>query len=141
VQRACSSSPLLVRTSFLVRLGAIVFACATVWFVCYAETSRPDRIVIVNRDPPATVATGPTVGQAVNVVDVAALAVSPAMVSQLVRIGDEERITTVDDRAVESNLEAATLLSERVSRITSREYIDLSVRGPAGHRRVLVLFH
>lgn len=158
VQRACSPQPLLVRTSFLVRLLAIVFTGATLWFLWHPERPAPDRIIVVNRDALAVTAPAPAaVGPAVNVVDVAALAVSPALVSQLIRIGDGERITAVDDRDVEGTLEAGTLIAERVSRITSRararladasvlygsggEYIDLNVRGPAGNRRVLVLFH
>jgi hypothetical protein len=158
VQRACSPQPLLVRTSFLVRLIAIVFAGATVWFVWHPERPVPDRIIVVNPEASSAAPRPPAAAvQAVNVVDVAALAASPALVSQLVRIGDGERITAVDDRAVEGTLEAGALIAERFSRITSRararladasvlhgsggEYIDLNVRGPAGTRRVLVLFH
>ena len=155
VERACSSSPLLLRPSFLVRLLAIVFAGSTLWFVCHPERTRPEPVVVVTAAPPAPAAPVPS-GE-VNVVDVAALAVSPELVAQLVRLADGERITSVDDRTVETTLEAGALLAERVSRIRARararladasvfygsggEYIDLNVHGAAGSRRVLVLFH
>lgn len=155
VERACSSSPLLLRPHFLVRLLAIVFAGSTLWFIWHAEPTRREPVVVVTHPPPAPAA--PAQAPEVNVVDVAAVAISPELIAQLVRLGDGERITSVDDRTVESTLEAGTLLASRVARITSRararaadasvfygsggEYIDLNVHGAAGSRRVLVLFH
>lgn len=159
VERACSSTPLLLRPHFLVRLLAIVFAGSTMWFVWNAGSTRPDAVVVFHQGPaaPAPAPAAPARAGEVNVVDVAAAAVSPELVAQLVRLADGERITSVDDRTVESTLEAGTLLAARVARITSRararladasgfdgsggEYIDLSVHGAAGSRRVLVLFH
>lgn len=166
MERACSSSPMLIRPAFLAQLVLIVFAGATVWFAWHPERSESVVHALVAppagpcaMEPGARAAQASATPAAVNVVDVASLAVTPELVAQLVRLADGERITAVDDHAVASSLEAGTLLGERVSRITRRaharladaavfygsggEYIDLTIHGEIddSSRRVLVLFH
>ena len=162
MERACSPSPLLVRPAFLVQLVIIVFSGATLWFVWHPERAEPpvQALAVPELSPcpgPGAQAAHAPAG-AVNVVDVAGLAATPALIAQLVRLADGEQITAVDDHAVASSLEAGTLLADRVARITRRaharladasvfygsgaEYIDLNIHGADDTtRRVLVLFH
>src|SRR5688572_5750769 len=47
---------------------------------------------------------------AVNVVDVAAAAATPALISQLIRLAFDERIVSIDDRPVEGSFAAGAWL-------------------------------
>ncbi|HWU86059.1 MAG TPA: hypothetical protein VN253_02240, partial [Kofleriaceae bacterium] len=102
VERACPPPPLF-RPHFLARVFVVGFAGALLWFVCHPDRRSPEQVVAVTQaaEAPASPASP---APAVNVIDVAAAAASPELVAQLVRLGDGERITAVDDRAVESTL-------------------------------------
>ena len=81
-------------------------------------------------DRPAAVAT---------IVDVAP-GVPGANVSSLIRLSPGERVVAVDDRAVDSDLEAGVAISTHPP--TSGAFVDLEVASGEGeHRRVLVLMH
>ncbi len=84
MERACSSSPLLVRPSFLVQLALIVFASATLWFIWHPEPPAAPALAWIPalgpcKGPPAP---SPSLAQAVNVVDAAALAATPELVAR-----------------------------------------------------------
>ena len=93
---------------------------------------------------------------AVNVVDVAAGAATPELVAQLIRVAGDERVTSVDDHPVASDLAAGAWIAARFQHeamdagiplmyprgpIRRGDYIDLTIEGEACSRRVLVLFH
>jgi hypothetical protein len=96
---------------------------------------------------------------AVNVVDVAASAATPALVSQLIRLGADERVTAVDDQPAANDLAAGALIAARFlglppptvgaplvlprGPLHRGDYIDITVQSEpeACSRRILVLFH
>jgi hypothetical protein len=73
----------------------------------------------------------------VDVIDVAS-GVSPITIPSLVRLWPGERVASVDDRAVVSDLEAGGMISEAAG---SKRFIDLTVESRSASRRVLVLLH
>lgn len=113
----------------------------------------------VTEAPRQRAATCPLGAPAVNVVDVAASAATPDLVSQLIRLDAGERVTAVDDQPATNDLAAGALIAARfldlppptagaplvLSRgpIHRGDYIDLTVESqPAAcSRRILVLFH
>lgn len=92
---------------------------------------------------------------AVNVVDVAAAAATPALVAQLIGVGEGERVTAVDEHPVASDLEAGTWIAARLQRppagsgvpfvhprrARGGDYLDVTIAHAGGSRRVLVLLH
>lgn len=74
----------------------------------------------------------------VNVVDVTAAA-PPELIAQLLRLAPDERVTSIDDRRMESDLAAGAWLASR--RRASGGYIDVAIEGANHSRRVLVLLH
>lgn len=81
---------------------------------------------------------------AVNVIDVAAGAATPTLISQLLRLSADERVASVDDRPVENNFIAGAWIAARFEpgRAPARgDHLDLTIRGAYHSRRVLVLFH
>lgn len=95
---------------------------------------------------------------AVNVVDVAASAATPDLVSQLIRLDASERVTAVDDQPAANDLAAGALIAARFldlppptagalllprGPLHRGDYIDLTVESQpsACSRRILVLFH
>jgi hypothetical protein len=95
----------------------------------------------------------------VNVVDVAASAATPELISQLIRLEGDERVSAVDDQPAANDLAAGALIAARVldrpapafgpllvlprGAIHRGDYIDLTIHSDADDcsRRVLVLFH
>lgn len=95
----------------------------------------------------------------VNVVDVAASAATPELVTQLIRLDGDERIAAVDDQPAANDLAAGALIAARMLTLPPSmlgallvlprgpvhrgDYIDLTVQSDADScsRRVLVLFH
>jgi hypothetical protein len=69
----------------------------------------------------------------------AAPGITPTQLALTIRLAPGEHITAIDDVAVNGELVAGMLLATRDLR--SRQFIDVSVDGPAGERRVLVLLH
>lgn len=72
------------------------------------------------------------------VIDVAR-GVEIGMLSSLVQIGRDERVVAIDDQPVENDLAAGALLARKT--LGANTYLDLTVDGPHGKRRVLVLMH
>lgn len=74
----------------------------------------------------------------VDVIDVASN-VSAVELAGVLHLGPEDHVTAVDDRAVRDDIEAGT----RIAAIALRpdRFIDLTVAGRDGSRRVLVLLH
>jgi hypothetical protein len=85
----------------------------------------------------------PRAAPAVSVVDMAAAAATPALVAEVIRLGADERVTAVDDRAVDSDLAAGARIAARFQHeaIGAGGFLDVAIAGGAGARRVLVLFH
>jgi hypothetical protein len=71
----------------------------------------------------------------VTVLDVAP-GVSAEEIATMIRLADGERVTAVGDRRLDSDLAAGAAL-----RSATGDYLDLTVDGPHGERRVLVLRH
>jgi len=92
----------------------------------------------------------------VNVVDVAAGAATPELVTQLIRLEAGERVTSVDDHPAASDLAAGALIAARFHSETMAagvplldprgplgpgDYLDVTIESEECSRRVLVLFH
>jgi len=74
----------------------------------------------------------------VTVVDVAH-GVDAGSLATLVRLNADERVVAVDDQTVENDLAAGAAIAEH--QLHSGNFLDLTVGGPRGNRRVLVLMH
>jgi hypothetical protein len=72
------------------------------------------------------------------IIDIAS-GVPASALAALVHLGPGEHVIAVDDQTVSGDLEAGSLIAARAS--YPGTFIDLSVAGPAGERRVLVLLH
>ncbi len=72
------------------------------------------------------------------IIDVAP-GVSAAQLASAIRLAPGEHIIAVDDMAVSGDVAAGLVLASRTLR--SREFIDFTVVGPVGERRVLALLH
>lgn len=85
----------------------------------------------------------PRPAPAVSVVDMAAAAATPELVAEVIRLGVDERVTAVGDRAVGSDLAAGAQIAARFQHgvISAGDFLDVAIAGGAGARRVLVLFH
>ena len=70
------------------------------------------------------------------IIDVAP-GLSATQIAQLVRLGPDERVTSVDDRAVTGNLDAGTVIGAP----SGRRFLDLTIGRANSERRVLVLIH
>src|SRR5688572_357435 len=108
-----------------VSLGIIVVAVALL-VGTITEMAR-------SRDTPEPVPTA-----SVTVVDVAH-GVEPSDLSALVRLAHDERVIAVDDKPVANDLAAGAAIAERD--LVSGNFLDLTVGGARGNRRVLVLMH
>ena len=101
--------------------------------VVFAATLLVGTIVEKRSDEPA-----PVRSEAVSVVDIAH-GVSPSELSALVRLATDERVIAVDDRPVANDLAAGAAIAERG--LGAGKFLDLTVGGARGSRRVLVLMH
>ena len=108
-------------------IGLVVFAVTLLVSVIVEKRSRDAE--------PAPVAAAATY-QPVTVVDVSHH-VHPSDVSTHVRLRAGERVGAVGDRAVANDLSAGAAIAERT--LARGTFIDLTVTGPEGSRRVLVL--
>ena len=81
-------------------------------------------------------APGPTPG--VRIVDVAEQ-VGPAKLAEIVYLKGGERVTAINDRPVDDDQLAIEAISSLALR--AGQYVDLTVTGATGERRVLVLLH
>jgi hypothetical protein len=114
-------------------------------------------VLLLARRPPVelrqndAVPAAPPPPIAATIVDVAA-GVSPELIPSLVRLRPGEHVTAIDDTAVGSDLEAGGLLPRQARvRLSTAfgggtygghdAFLDLTVTGADGPRRVLVLLH
>lgn len=72
------------------------------------------------------------------IIDVAP-GVTAAQLALTIQLAPGEQITAVDDEAVAGTMGAGLVLASRA--LKSGEFIDFSVDGPQGERRVLALLH
>jgi|MudIll2142460700_1097286.scaffolds.fasta_scaffold02156_8 hypothetical protein len=108
-------------------LGLVVFAVALLVGTVVEKARSRER-------PHAALATT----EAVTVVDVAR-GVDAGTLGSLVRLRADERVIAVDDRAVENDFAAGAAIAERA--LGPGKFLDLTVAGASGSRRVLVLMH
>ncbi len=69
----------------------------------------------------------------------AAPGITASQLAATIRLLPGEQITSVDDIAVTGDVDAGVVLASRD--LSSRQFVDVGVAGPAGERRVLVLVH
>jgi hypothetical protein len=74
----------------------------------------------------------------VSVVDVAG-GVAPEVLAQLVHLRPDERISAINDRALDSEAEAGALIASLAPH--AGEFLDLTVSSTTTERRVLMLMH
>ena len=110
------------------QLGLIVFAVALLVGTIVEKARLSEHRAHVS----------PAAYEPVTVVDVAR-GVDAAALGSLVRLRADERVTAVDDRPVANDFAAGAALTERS--LGPGKYVDLTVTGAQGSRRVLVLMH
>ena len=108
-------------------LGLVVFAVTLLVSVIVEKRSR-------DAEPAPIAATY----QPVTVVDIART-VHPSDLSTHVRLRADERVVSVNDRPVANDLAAGAAIAEHS--LAAGKFIDLTVSGADGSRRVLVLLH
>jgi hypothetical protein len=108
-------------------LGLVVFAVALLagTIVEKARLREEPRLAAVGTEP-------------VSVVDVAH-GVDAGALASLVRLREDERVTAVDDQPVSNDFAAGAAIASR--QLGTGKYLDLTVTGARGSRRVLVLMH
>jgi hypothetical protein len=116
---------LLFRSISIGLLGACFLLLAT-----HSTTVRVEReierVPVVQPRPPA----------AATIIDVAP-GLSPAQIVGLIHVDGDEHIIAVDDRSMASDLEVGTAIAST----HDKKYLDLTVGGAYGERRILVLMH
>ena len=111
--------------------------CAMRWnlfLVVFSVVLVVGTVVEKSRMKPAA----PRSTSAVTVVDVAH-GVDAGSLATIVRLGADERVVAVDDKPVDNDLAAGAAIAEHP--LDGGRYLDLTVGGPRGNRRVLVLMH
>ena len=116
---------LLSRT---LQLGLVVFAVALLVGTIVEKARLAEHHAHV----------APAAYEPVSVVDVAR-GVDVAALGSLVRLRADERVTAVDDQPVANDFAAGAALTQRA--LGPGKYVDLTVSGASGSRRVLVLMH
>jgi hypothetical protein len=98
------------------------------------------RIVILKQivSPPRVGARHVRTPPGATLIDVAS-SVSPEDIASLIKLERGERIASVDDARVGSDLAAGAAIADRAHGHDS--FVDLAVIGPSGPRRVLLLVH
>lgn len=81
----------------------------------------------------------PSAENALTIVDVSRAATEPAQLAQAIRLASDEQVIAVNDVAVHDLLAAGAAIGETTRAPGS--YLDLTVRGTSGERRLLVLVH
>ncbi len=108
---------------------------------CFMLTRRPAVIPVQLELPtPASIAVAQQAP--LQVIDVAANA-APDQVAQLVKLAPGERIAMVDDLEVDNPVTAVldVMMSAARKEPGWRNFVDLTVRGGADERRILLLMH
>jgi hypothetical protein len=110
-------------------------------FACFALlVVRPAVQVRVAHEAvqPATITIPEPAPIVPTIIDVAP-GITAAQLATTIHLAPGEQIVAVDDIAVSGTLGAGMWLASRELR--SRQFIDITVDGPAGERRVLALLH
>jgi hypothetical protein len=112
----------------------LLLACFTLLVARPAVELR----VVQDSPQPATLALPEPALPTPTIIDVAP-GITAMQLAATIHLAPGEQIIAVDDVAVTSDLGAGLLLASRDLR--SRQFIDFSVAGPEGERRVLALLH
>ena len=121
----------------LLRLTTTALCAAGVLLLA---TLEPVRLEIVRPAPcdVAAVRSGSRNEPSLSVVDVVER-MAPADLASLVALKPGERVTAINDRPLDSDLVAGSLIASQGLR--AGEYLDLTVSSGTTERRVLVLLH
>jgi hypothetical protein len=114
---------LLFRSISIGLLGACFLLLAT-----HSSTVRVERelVPVMQPRPPA----------AATIIDVAP-GLTPAQIIGLIRVDANEHIVAVDDRPMDNDVAVGAAIAST----HDKQYLDLTVGGLAGERRILVLMH
>lgn len=115
----------LTRSLTLALTTASLVLLVNVWMSVDKPDDAPVRLLAAANEP-------------ISVVDVAP-GVAPTGLASIVRLRADERVVAVDDRPVANDLAAGAAIADRL--VASGRYVDLTVAGAAGSRRILVLMH
>jgi hypothetical protein len=124
---------MLVFRSFAIGLLAACFALLVM---------RPPIVRVVQQPvwlPPTLRFERPAPEVPVPTIIDAAPGISAAQLALTIRLAPGEHIAAIDDTRVAGEINAGLVLASRDLR--SRQFIDFTVAGPRGDRRVLVLMH
>lgn len=116
------------------RVLTLGFLAATAWLVL------PDDREAAAPTEAAAPAAATEPSSKVTIVDVATATITPELLSLNLRLGPGERIEELDDVPA-TTFGAGVQLGLRALTSGPRQYADLTIMGPAGRRRILVLFH
>ena len=105
---------------------------------CLMLAARPRCEIAVRSAPGPRLLPSTWAGPPPTLIDVAPL-VAPGELANLLRLSRGEHVIAVDDARVAGDLEAGALLAK--VDLAPKHYVDLTVAGPLGERRVLVLLH
>ena len=122
---------LLFRSVALGLLGAIAWLLATHSSPVTRIQHEREVVAVATKAPVPTI------------IDVAP-GLSATQIAQLVRLGPDERVTSVDDRTVTGNLDAGTVIASSAlpnNVASGRRFLDLTIGRAHGERRVLLLIH
>lgn len=112
-------------------------------FACFALlVVRPAVEVRVRHEPshmPTIAMSEPTPSVAMPTIIDVAPGITAMQLAATIHLAPGEQIIAVDDVAVSGTLGAGMWLASR--ELPSRQFIDFTVDGPAGERRVLALLH
>lgn len=107
-------------------------------FACFALlVARPAVELRVSHESAGTALADPA-PPVPTIIDVAP-GITAMQLATTIRLAPGEQIVAVDDIAVAGDLGAGMVLATRD--LASRQFIDFSVAGPEGERRVLALLH
>lgn len=121
---------MLVFRSFAIGLSAACFALLVM---------RPTvELRVTPQAPPASASHLAAAVPIPTIID-AAPGITASQLAATIRLLPGEQITSVDDIAVTGDVDAGVVLASRD--LSSRQFVDVGVAGPAGERRVLVLVH
>ena len=119
--------------ALLVMRPAVVVVPKPVYIDSQLEIELPPSIALTAPAPALAQTNLPP-----TIIDVAPR-VSLRQLQSLIRLAPGEHITSVDDLAVNGELDAGLMLANL--EVRDKRFIDLGVSGPGGERRVLVLLH
>jgi hypothetical protein len=105
---------------------------------CLLLAVRPRCEIAVRSLPAGPARVSSWEGPRPTIIDVAPL-IAPGELAKLLRLAPGEHVIAIDDARVAGDLEAGALLAK--VELAPKHYVDLTVAGSLGERRVLVLLH